>query len=276
MTGRVSADSAIDFDRIVCGLDGSPESLEGARQAIELAAPGAVVLGVSAWNSAEAFSAGIHRAAVARDLRAKAETALNAAKDRYPSLQTGLLDGDARSALIKVAEEASVDLLSVGSRGSSRIAGVLLGSIATAMIHDARCSVLVARDPRSLGPPQKIVHAADGSEESLLAARAAAVIAKRTHAAVLSVHIGADDPGRAILDEAAASISAAEVEVDTRLDTGTVHARLIDIADEVEAAAIISGARGVRGVKALGSVSERVAHQASCSVLIIRPGGAGT
>ena len=97
----------------------------------------------------------------------------------------------------------------------------------------------------------------------------------RTDATVLSVHIGDDDQGRAILEEAAAVISTAEVEVATRLEAGTAHARLIEIANEVGAALLTSGARGVRGVKALGSVSERVAHQASCSVLIIRRGIAG-
>ncbi len=275
MTGRAFADPPIEFGRIVCGLDTSPQSLEGARQAIEIAAPGAVVLGVHAWNPAEAFSAGIHRAAVARDLRAKGEAALKAAKERYSSLQTRLVEGDEKSGLIEVAEEAGVDLISVGSHGSSRASGILLGSMATAMIHDAPCSVLVAREPRSAEPPRRIVHAADGSEASLEAARAAALIADRTDATVLSVHIGDDDQGRAILEEAAAVISTAEVEVATRLEAGTAHARLIEIANEVGAALLTSGARGVRGVKALGSVSERVAHQASCSVLIIRRGIAG-
>jgi nucleotide-binding universal stress UspA family protein len=34
---------------------------------------------------------------------------------------------------------------------------------------------------------------------------------------------------------------------------------------------IVMGARGLRGAKALGSVSERVAHKASASVLVVRP-----
>ena len=34
---------------------------------------------------------------------------------------------------------------------------------------------------------------------------------------------------------------------------------------------IVMGARGLKGAKALGSVSERVAHKASSSVLVVRP-----
>jgi nucleotide-binding universal stress UspA family protein len=267
---RTLPDPPIELERIICGLDGSPESLEGARVALEIAAPCADVVGVLVWNSAEAFHAGIHRARVARNLRTKAEAALRAAQKRYPSLRTQLVDGDERSALIKLAERAGSDLICVGSHGSSRVAGVLLGSTATATIRSAPCSVLVAREPTSRESPRRIVHAADGSKGSLEAARVAAVVAGRTDAEVLSVHIGDDDAGRAILEEAAALISAAGVEVTTRLEPGTAHVRLIEVASEDGAAMIVSGARGVRGVKALGSVSERVAHEASCSVLIVR------
>jgi nucleotide-binding universal stress UspA family protein len=35
---------------------------------------------------------------------------------------------------------------------------------------------------------------------------------------------------------------------------------------------LVLGSRGLRGLKALGSVSERVAHRASCSTLIVRGG----
>ena len=97
MTGRAFADPPIEFERIVCGLDTSPQSLEGARQAIEIAAPGAVIFGVHALNLAQAFSAGIHRAAVTRDLRAQAEAALKAANERYPALQTRLVEGEEKS-----------------------------------------------------------------------------------------------------------------------------------------------------------------------------------
>jgi len=33
---------------------------------------------------------------------------------------------------------------------------------------------------------------------------------------------------------------------------------------------IVMGARGLKGTKALGSVSERVAHKAASSVLVVR------
>ena len=35
-------------------------------------------------------------------------------------------------------------LVAVGSHGHSRAAGIVLGSVATAMLHEAPCSVLIA------------------------------------------------------------------------------------------------------------------------------------
>ena len=43
---------------------------------------------------------------------------------------------------------------------------------------------------------------------------------------------------------------------------------LVEVA--IEADLLVVGSRGLHGMKALGSVSERVAHEAKCSVLIVR------
>ena len=40
-----------------------------------------------------------------------------------------------------------------------------------------------------------------------------------------------------------------------------------------EADLVVVGSRGLRAFEALGSVSERVPHQADCSVLVVRPDG---
>ena len=45
----------------------------------------------------------------------------------------------------------------------------------------------------------------------------------------------------------------------------------VDAFSSVEADLLVLGSRGLRGVRALGSVSERAAHRAGCSVLVIRP-----
>ena len=42
------------------------------------------------------------------------------------------------------------------------------------------------------------------------------------------------------------------------------------VAASADADVLVLGSRGLHGVKSLGSVSERVAHRAECSTLIVR------
>ena len=53
--------------------------------------------------------------------------------------------------------------------------------------------------------------------------------------------------------------------------SGEPHEEIARLAGELEAGLVVVGSRGLGGVKALGSVSERVAHLAPCSVLVARP-----
>jgi nucleotide-binding universal stress UspA family protein len=43
----------------------------------------------------------------------------------------------------------------------------------------------------------------------------------------------------------------------------------LNVASEA-AGLVVVGSRGLRGVRALGSLSERLAHEARCSVLVVR------
>jgi nucleotide-binding universal stress UspA family protein len=55
-----------------------------------------------------------------------------------------------------------------------------------------------------------------------------------------------------------------------KVERGSPHRRIVEMANETGAALIVMGSRGRTGLAALGSVSERVAHRAGCSVLIVR------
>jgi nucleotide-binding universal stress UspA family protein len=57
-------------------------------------------------------------------------------------------------------------------------------------------------------------------------------------------------------------------------ETGPAHERIVAAARSQRASLVVLGSRGLRGIRALGSVSERVVHEAQCSVLIARPGPA--
>jgi nucleotide-binding universal stress UspA family protein len=53
--------------------------------------------------------------------------------------------------------------------------------------------------------------------------------------------------------------------------SGHAHERILEAAVKEPVSLVAVGSRGLTGLRALGSVSERVAHRAPCSVLVAPP-----
>ena len=139
------------------------------------------------------------------------------------------------------------------------------------MVQVAPCSVLVARRPAQGTFPGLILHANDGSPGSRDAAAVAGRIAARHDSTVVTLHVSGDpERGLAMAEEAVELIEAAGCDSRARTEHGRVPRRIAEVAAEVRASLLVVGSRGLTGIRALGSVSERVAHRASCSVLIVR------
>ena len=265
------AGSALAFGTVVCGIDSSPESFEAARQAVAIAAVDAGLWGVSVWDPGLAMHAGIHAGEVAADFRGESAKALGDAREAVPNLQPVLMKGREVAGLLAAIGRVQADLVSVGSHGTSRTAGVVLASVATAMTHHAPCSALIARRTGAQSFPASILHAGDGSPDSSDAARVAGRIAARHGAKLVTVHVGeGEDQGGAIAEEAVPLLESSGNKPEARVEQGSPHQRIVEVANEIGASLVVVGSRGVGGLKLLGSVSERVAHQASCSVLIVR------
>ncbi len=270
-TAEAETEPEISFARTLCGIDSSPQSMEAVSQAFGVCTEGGKVWGSSAWDPRLAMHAGIHAATVRSDLRAESVGALTKAHEAFPDLELMLLRGSSASALLSAAAEENADLISVGSHGGPRLTGIAFGSVATAMVHHAPCSVLIARPPASGEFPGVIVHAADGSVDSLDAARVAGKIGARHGSKVISVNVS-DDPsaGKVFAEEAASLVEQAGADVDVEALRGSPHRGIENFAASAKASLVVIGSRGMSGLKALGSVSERVAHRSPCSVLVVR------
>jgi nucleotide-binding universal stress UspA family protein len=74
------------------------------------------------------------------------------------------------------------------------------------------------------------------------------------------------------LEEAAAEVRAAGVEVETFAREGDPADSILDVAEEKMADIVVVGNKGMTGAKRflLGSVPNKVSHHAPCSVMIIR------
>lgn len=56
-----------------------------------------------------------------------------------------MIEGHPARSILSLAKDENFDLIVMGSRGLSRIAGFLLGSISDAVVHHAHCPVLIVR-----------------------------------------------------------------------------------------------------------------------------------
>jgi nucleotide-binding universal stress UspA family protein len=251
------------FERVVCGVDGSPESLVAVDQAACLVDPmGQLVLAAVAEASL-AVHAGWAATPAYDQILAEARTALHVAHEVAPGAEDFFLEGSPGESLLDTARREAADLLAVGTHGTPRAIGILLGSVATLMVHEAPCSVLVAREPADQHSfPRSICIGVDGSACSAQAATAARVLRERVGAAL--TFIGAC--GGKNLDLQAVRAVAPDTHIDHRPPVEALVAR----AAETDADLLVVGSRGLHGAAALGSVSERVAHQAACSVLVVR------
>jgi nucleotide-binding universal stress UspA family protein len=266
------SDTADVFARVACGVDGSEASLESVRQVARLAPEGAEVALFGVVNESATVSIGwpafpISRAA--RVTREAIEDGIEAARNVLPghvTVQSGIVTGPPGPLSVVEVKVRQATVVAVGSHGHRRMSGIVIGSVATLLVHSAPCSVLLTR-PAHEGFPRSIVVGLDGSEQSRLAAGHAAAIATRTGAELR----GLVAMGGAAVDKAGVRSIVADNGGFTLIDD---QRDPVDAFSGAKADLLVLGSRGLRGIHALGSVSERAAHRAGCSVLVIRPGTA--
>jgi len=252
------------FSRVVVGVDGSPESLGAARLAALLEAPGGTLTLVAAWTLAPPLVTPMMTLPAydteERAAEREAEEVLRVANEQLPAARTMMIHASPAQALIDEIKRAQSTLVAVGAHGRGRAAGILLGSTTTSLVHDAPCSVLVTRE-RPVGPPRSIAVGVDGSTPSAAAYTAARYLADRFRSELTVVVAEGDKP----LDLAAVSLIAGDgLHVIPEKPVPALAAASADVD------LLVLGSRGLHGLKSLGSVSERVAHRASCSTLLVR------
>lgn len=252
--------TAAVFERVVCGVDESSASLEAVRQAQWMLAPDGALYLLAAIDVTPAVHAGWAATTVVDEIRIGARDALARAKEHTHAAGSRLVEAEPVPALLAEVARRQASLLALGGHHRSRAAGIFLGDTATTLLHEAPRSVLLARPPvYGNGLPASIVVGVDGSIQSRRALAAAEDLANR-----LSL------PLRAI-----AALGGKALSLDGFLDVPVLEYSELRPVDALVAASnttdlLVIGNRGLHGLAALGSVSERVAHRARCSVLVVR------
>jgi nucleotide-binding universal stress UspA family protein len=192
--------------------------------------------------------------------------------------------GDARHLIPYFARKWSSDLIFVRAHVRKDLFHWMLGSVARAVVADAPCTVQIVRDvaedrEQTLHSGRRVLLATDGSETSETAARA---VAERPWPEASEFRIVSVEEPWAIkssrLDPREAITSAEQVLTSAGLKTtgvvlsGNAKDVILQDAREWKADLIVVGSHGRRGFKRLllGSVSDAVAMNAHCSVVVVR------
>ncbi len=263
---------ATPFKSILCGVEGNPASTEAARQAIALASKGGDLSFTAVYTSFE-LGPDYHKDNLQKSLEEAARLAGEAGVSASYELR------EAKYAIdVLLPESKEHDLLVLGTHGHSRASGLLFGSTAREAAHGAERPLLIAREAPGPKPfPEDILLASDGSPGSWATVRTAAAIAAEFGSEIEVVHVA---DGKHDVDEEALGRQVAEVAEKTGSEPkltrrdGHANKEIVEAAEEGGMSLLVAGRRGLQGVKALGSVSERVVAGAHCSVLLI-PAGDG-
>ncbi len=264
---RTSSPPAV-WDRVICGIDGTAAGLDAARQVARLM-PASAQLTLCAVVNPASIDPSISSE---QRLTREADEALGQTQQEIAACHDAdviLREGPPIRMLLDelIAERAT--LVTVGSHDHRRGAGIALGSVATAMLHEAPCSVLVAhgtarRDARS---GREIIVGFDGSASARRALAIGWELSKRLAVKLcVIVATGGVPTGPIELPWLADDL---ERDVAVTEDPRSPVDALADAS--VSADLLIMGSRHLPGVlAALLSVSERAARQAHCPVLVVR------
>jgi nucleotide-binding universal stress UspA family protein len=177
--------------------------------------------------------------------------------------------------ILAEAEKHHPDLILMGRRGHTALAGLLMGSVTARVVGLSPFNVLVVPRDSPL-TFQRLLVAIDGSPCSEAAWREALSLSALWHSHLLAVSVAQKDSEvpeiQEILQKVHSEAGREGVPLDTLLLRGTPSEAILQTAQSRGTDLLVLGSHGRTGLKLLlmGSVTEQVIDQARCSVLIVK------
>jgi nucleotide-binding universal stress UspA family protein len=140
------------FDRILVAVDGPPYSAPAVSTVVEVATKfqsQAIVLHVCEHDRGRAGAFPLETPQEATQLVAETVVALRHAGIAATGEVHGAVAGNAAREIVDTARSQGADLIVMGSRGLSDIAGLFVGSVTHQVLHLAHVPVLVVRPPEA-------------------------------------------------------------------------------------------------------------------------------
>ena len=275
------AGTAPMFADLLCAIRGREGGYAAVEQAAALAgAEGRLtLLAVTSYRSGGAHRAPAIGPAQAAEILGRAEGIAREVGVPY----TSEVDPGSPPSRVILDWSARYDLLALGAPASSWPGTWLSVGVGNKAIEGFTTPLLVARPlatDRRFG--DRIVVASDGLEASHAVVDLAASLARANGSKVTLVHaLGRESPlkrGRSrgqdrTLEEQGEKLKRALASgaSEVLLETGRAADVIKSAAAAATASLIMMGSRRLDGLRAMGSVSRRVVHQARCSVLLFPP-----
>jgi nucleotide-binding universal stress UspA family protein len=247
------------FGHVLVGIDETPESLIAAVQAGVLRTPGGRLVLLAVAERYLAAHAGLAAADADEHLVAGTSADLSRARELVDADDAILVSGRLVDVLSAECSRRGAMLVAVGVRPHRRLSAVMFGGHDVEALHDAPCSVLIARPGWGPHKPERIVVGVDGSAAARTAEAAARSLASRLGCEVVPVVGLAGDVDLAVLR--------AERD-DALLDPGPLVGAVVGASSK--ASLIVVGRERKGGRRWGGDLVERVVYSARCSVLVIQ------
>lgn len=222
----------------------------------------------------------------ARERVAEIKAKFNLADD-----QVFIRQGRAQNEIVALAKEENIDLILCGSHGKHGL-GLMLGSTAAGILHEAKVDVLTIRINRTgerlaKFPYKNIVLAVDLSADNKAVRECAVALAATFGAKLHLIHVVADiaimgyyaavdfdfnGEARKMLQALIVEESIPVNPADVHIETGFPKEEILHLAKTVEADLIVMGSHGRKAIisAVVGSTANAILHKATTDIMVVR------
>jgi len=264
-------DEQIRFPRVLCAVDGTPESFAAVEQATALAGPDGrlTLLAVTSYEAE-----GSYRGPAIGPLRVESMLHHAAGIAEAAGVESTIdVDPESPPSHVVLDWAADRDLLAMGAPTTSWFGAMFAGGVAVTAETSFTTPLLIARHTEegadAAGP---VLVASDGHRGSEQLVLLAGRLARDRGAKLILLHTTGLEPHtrREEVERQAETLEALmEGNFELVLEAGRAHAKIVEEATSRSAGLIVMSSRRLKGPRALGSVSRRVVHQGPCSVLLV-------
>ena len=282
----IAADSAISTEVLVGAVGVRPWPNGTTAHVLSVVVDADVPLEV--WREA-----GYGKAGVRREMERRGKEITGLAVERLKEVgipaEVVVTRGDPRHLIPFFARKKwSSDLIFVRAHVRKDFEHWMLGSVARAVVTTAPCSVQIVRNQtndhaHTLDSVRRVLLATDGSETSMTAAQALAgrpwpegsefrIVSVEEPWALKRSSVRDNEQAQEAVSRAERVLASAGLKAIGTVLSGSTKDVILEEAKKCAADLIIVGSHGRRGFKRflLGSVSEAVAMNAHCSVVVVR------